>query len=177
MFRNRHKEILDISKLFVCFLKEIASYRPCKTYLFKREAVLKFEDLWYTFRRVFWDHIFFSGGFEVHMGYNDLALRWNPRGQIQGRYSRFRKFSRFGWILTRFAFLAVRLINKTSKPRQWFQGLPGSPPMCQIWNFAKFWIYVRFWPPQLQNELVAAVCTHSHKFGELWSSHQFSWNL
>ena len=44
-------------------------------HFFKKEAVLKFEDLWYTFRRVFWDPIFFSGGFEVHMGYNDLALR------------------------------------------------------------------------------------------------------
>ena len=41
----------------------------------KREAVLKFEDLWYTFWQVFGDLIFFSGGFEVHMGYNDLALR------------------------------------------------------------------------------------------------------
>ena len=46
-----------------------------KMNLFKREAVLKFEDLWYTFRRVFGDRIFFSSCFKVHMGYNDLALR------------------------------------------------------------------------------------------------------
>ena len=145
--------------------------------LFKREAVLKFEDLWYTFRRVFGDSIFFSSGFKVHMGYNDLALRWNPMGQRRGRYSRFRKFCRFGWILTRFAFLAVKLINMTSKPWNFFGWLPVPVPMCQIWNFAKIWIYVRFWLPQLQNELLAVVCTRSHKFGDLWSLCEIKWNF
>ena len=96
---------------------------------------------------LFGDKIFFMAGFEVPLGHNDLALRWNPMGPLRGRHSRFRDFCRFGWILTRLTFLATRVWNLAPKPRHWYRWLQSSVPTCRNWNFEKTLIFAGFGPP------------------------------
>ena len=104
-------------------------------------------------------------GFEVPLGHNDLALRWNPMGPLRGRHSRFRDFCRFGWILTRLTFLAARVWNLAPKPRHWYRWLQSSVPTCRNWNFEKTLIFAGFGPPFTPGP----TCGRGlHEFKESW---------
>ena len=96
---------------------------------------------------LFGHKIFFMAGFEVPMGHNDLALRWNSMGPLRGLHSRFCDFCRFGWNLTRLTFLAARVWNLAQKPRHWYRWLQSSVLTTRSWNFEKKLIFAGFWPP------------------------------
>ena len=96
---------------------------------------------------LFGHKIFFMAGFEVPMGHNDLALRWNSMGPLRGLHSRFRDFCRFGWILTRFTFLAAKAWIFAPQPRHWFLSLLWSVLTGRKRNFENSLIFAGFWPP------------------------------